>query len=184
VQRAWAERLRADGRLEGLQDDCDAMRAVLQDADSDATLIYVYCHGSAANPFGGSDEVLQLADNCQVGPADLAGSTRYAGAPIVFLNSCQSGAHSPLAFASFLQAFRRRGALGMIAASFPVPVVFGAHFGAAVVERYLERRGSLAVALLGLRRRHLIERGNPVPLFYALQCQLSFPEPPAAGAHP
>lgn len=40
---------------------------------------------------------------------------------------------------------------------------------------YLERRGSLATTLLQMRRLNLIERGNPVPLFYTLQCQLSFP---------
>lgn len=181
VQQAWANRLKADGQLDSIQDQCTVMRNVLQDATSEATLIYVYCHGAAANPFGGGDELLLLDEDCKLTPNDLAGDTQFPSAPIVFLNACQSGAHSPLAFSTFLKEFRRRGALGMIAASFPIPIVFGAHFGAEVVDCYLRRTGSLAVALRGLRRKHLLERGNPVPLFYALQCQLSFPDPSATG---
>jgi hypothetical protein len=181
VQQAWAARLGEQGRLDGLQADCKAMRQVLQNAANDATLIYLYCHGNAANPFGGKDELLQLAEGCGLKPRDLQGETTYRAAPIVFLNSCQSGAHSPMAFSTFLKEFRRRGALGMIATSHAIPIVFGAHFGAEVVDCYLRRSGSLAVAMLGLRRRHLLERGNPVPLFYSLQCQLSFPPVRAAG---
>ncbi|ACB35935.1 hypothetical protein Lcho_3681 [Leptothrix cholodnii SP-6] len=181
VQQAWAARLGEQGRLDGLQADCKAMRRVLQNAANDATLIYIYCHGNAANPFGGKDELLQLAEDCGLKPRDLQGDTAYRAAPIVFLNSCQSGAHSPLAFSTFLKEFRRRGALGMIATSHAIPIVFGAHFGAEVVDCYLRRSGSLAVAMHGLRRHHLLERGNPVPLFYSLQCQLSFPPVRAAG---
>ncbi len=181
VQQAWAARLGEQGRLDGIQDECKAMRQVLQNAANDATLIYIYCHGNAANPFGGKDELLQLAEGCGLKPRDLQGDTAYRAAPIVFLNACQSGAHSPMAFSTFLKEFRRRGALGMIATSYAIPIVFGAHFGAEVVDGYLRRSGSLAVVMQGLRRRHLLERGNPVPLFYSLQCQLSFPPVRAAG---
>jgi hypothetical protein len=176
-QQAWAERLRAAGRLDGLQERCGDMRRVLQDGRGRATLIYVYCHGSSPNPFGGEDELLTLGDNCPLRPIDLGSGDRYASAPIVFLNACQTAAHSPLTFSNFLSEFRQRGALGMIATSYSVPIVFGAAFGEAVVEGYLRRSGSLAVAMQALRREHLLQRGNPVPLFYSLQCQLSFPVP-------
>jgi hypothetical protein len=175
VQHAWAKRLKEQGQLDNVQDTCDDIRGVLQDAIEDATLIYVYCHGASSNPFGGVDESLTLCDeDCRLQPADLESGPTYKNAPIVFLNSCMAGAFSPLTFSNFHSQFRKRGALGMIATTFAVPIMFGSRFGQEVVDCYLQRRGSLAVALLALRRKHLIERGDPVPLFYSLQCQIDF----------
>lgn len=185
VQRDWAARLAQRGLLDAhVNDQCLPMREVLQDGSHHASLIYLYCHGSAANPFGGTDELLQLDDDCNLAPPDLIGDPLYAAAPIVFLNACQSGVHSPLAYSNFLKEFSRRGAIGLIATSHSVPITFAAHFGPEVVEHYLERRGSLAGTLLALRRKHLVGRGNPVPLLYTLQCQLAFPSAPSTGAHP
>ena len=48
--------------------------------------------------------------------------------------------------------------------------MFGAHFGAEVAACCLQRNEPLATAMLALRRRHVLERGNPVPLFYTVQC--------------
>lgn len=179
VMQAWADELDSKGQLDGggVQSDCGSIREVLQDAHHDASLIYLYCHGNSPDPFGGAAEQLLLDDDpdCKpLGPSDLTEGERYPHAPIVFLNSCMSVAFSPLTFSSFLAEFKKRGALGMIGTSFSVPIVFGAHFGPQVVEAYLRRRGSLAVALLNLRREALLVHGNPVPLFYALQCQLDF----------
>jgi hypothetical protein len=182
VQETWAQRLAVAGRLDGLQKCCNDMRNVLQNAANDATLIYVYCHGNSPNPFGGQLEELRLeGEDCRLEPHNVCGEPPYRNAPIVFLNSCQSGAHSSLAFSSFLQEFRKRGALGMIATSYSIPIVFGAHFGEEVVDAYLNCSGSLAVAMKKLRRHHLLNCGNPVPLFYSLQCQLSMPPGKATG---
>lgn len=174
VQEAWATRLSSQGVLEGTQKTCGNVRNVLQDANTDATFIYVYCHGNSPNPFGGLDEALVLDSGCRLQPVDLDPRLTYKNAPIVFLNSCMSGAISPLTFSSFLSQFRKRGALGMIATTSSVPIAFGAQFGQEVVQCYLGRQGSLAVALLKLRREHLLDRGDPVPLFYSLQCQIDF----------
>lgn len=175
VQRTWATTLARRGLLDRINDECQPMREVLQDGSHHASLVYLYCHGRAASPFGGADELLVLDDDCNLAPPDLIGDEPYAAAPIVFLNACQSGAHSPLAYSNFLKEFSRRGAIGLIATSHSVPITFAAHFGAEVVDRYLERKGSLASALLALRREHVAGRGNPVPLLYTLQCQLTFP---------
>lgn len=175
VQRACAERLRVLGRLAGLHEDCEGIRGVLQDASEEATVIYVYCHGASPSPFGGQDEKLQLVEErCPLQPVDLAQGPQYKGAPIVILNSCLSGAFSPLTFSNFLSGFRRRGALGLIATTCSVPIAFAARFGIELMERCLDRRGSLAMSLRELRREHLLKRGNPVPLFYALMCQMNF----------
>jgi len=175
VQVEWAARLKKDGVLDTIQQSCKTVRSILQDCAGDPTLIYVYCHGSSPNPFGGGEEMLDLDNSCKLKPMDLGDNSTYPAAPIVFLNSCESGAYSPLTFSNFLTEFRRRGALGMIATSYSIPIVFGAHFGEEVVDCYLKRSGSLAVAMHKLRRDHLLDCYNPVPLFYSLQCQLSFP---------
>lgn len=150
---------------------CDEMKKILKGAATRAKLVYVYCHGSAADPAAGSIEELQLNDDpCVVRPLGMYGG-RYENAPIVFLNACYSGAASPLFFTGFLKSFRDQGALGLIATSFPVPVMFGARFGAEVVTECMFGSGSLGERLRRLRLAHA-EHGNPVPLFYSVQCQL------------
>lgn len=151
---------------------CDQMKNILLGAGTEASVVYVYCHGSAADPFAGSLEELQLNDSrCIVRPTAIGGD-QYTSAPIVFLNACYSGATSPMFFTGFLQSFRDKGALGLIATSFPVPVMFGAQFGADVVTECILGSGSIGERVRRLRRFHADE-GNPVPLFYSVQCQLS-----------
>lgn len=125
-----------------------------------------------------------LDTDCRLQPADLGAGSPYKNAPIVFLNSCMAGAFSPLTFSTFLSKFRKRGALGMIATTFAIPIAFGARFGEEVVACYLMRRGSLAVALWELRHKHLVEQSNPVPLFYSLQCQMNFDAVANPGTRP
>jgi hypothetical protein len=172
VQRAWAKRLEERGMLDGIQDSCKDVRPVVQHGVKDSTLIYVYCHGSPPDAFSGTYESLVLDAKCSLEPRDLREKPPYRSAPIIFLNSCKGGVASPLRFSGFLKEFRARGALGLIATSYSVPIAFAASFGEQVVDRYLNRNGSLGAEMLGLRRRHLIEQGNPVPLFYTLQCHL------------
>jgi hypothetical protein len=175
VQRAWARQLEHNGMLEGLHDDCDAMRNVLQNGDSAARLLYIYCHGDSPQPLSGANELLLLDGDCELMPEDLRHGKHFAGAPIVILNSCRGAVFSPLTFSSFLREFHGRGALGLIAASYAVPIVFAAHFGAELVRCALRPAGLLAEAMRALRCRHLLI-GNPVPLFYAIQCHLDIEE--------
>lgn len=170
VQEAWAKRLDKQKFLSKLRKSCDEIRDALQNASDDATLIYVYCHGDSSNLLAGSDASLTLDDDCEMRPVDLHSGSQYKNAPIIFLNACKVGAVSPITFSSFLSQFRERKALGLISPTFSIPIMFGAHFGEEVVDSYLNRQGSFSAALLELRRKHL-NYGNPVPLFYSLQCQ-------------
>ncbi|MFL6697414.1 MAG: hypothetical protein ACJ8GJ_09630 [Vitreoscilla sp.] len=172
VNGAWAQALERERLLEGCQQDCKQMRRVLQDGRTDATILYLYCHGQPPNPALGRAERLELDANCALEPGDLSVGDPYGCAPIVFLNSCSGALSSPLASTNFLAQFRQRGALGMIGTTYDVPIAFGAHFGREVVNACLELQGSLAEAMLRLRRRHFRELGNPLPLFYTLQCYL------------
>lgn len=177
VHQTWADKLNQQTLLDGkVHDNCKAIRDVLQNGQHKASLIYVYCHGSANHPFGGQSELLDLDDGCRLDPSAVttANSPPYTTAPIVFLNACNTGLHSPLAYSNFLKAFQKRGAIGLVATTCSVPITFAAHFGPEVVEAYLNCKGSLASSLRILRHKY-VEQGNPVPLFYSLQCQLTIP---------
>lgn len=168
-----AASLRAQGSGVEVKADGQGMREVIVRARTDATLIYVFCHGSpppsAAAP---QPETLQLDRDCSVSVDQIDEQRVYANAPVVFLNACSAGACSPLSFTGFLKAFRRKKALGLIAPNFAVPTCFAARFGADVVDACFHSPGrSLAGLLLGFRQQHL-QRGNPLPLLYAVQCQL------------
>lgn len=173
------------GLLDGVQHACKQIRQILQKGEHNASLIYLYCHGSAPDEAKGQTALLQLAEaGCALAPEDLeTGKPQpFPGAPIVFLNACKAGASSPQVFDHFLRSFHRRGALGMIATTAEVPIVFGAHFGARVIDAYVRRSGSLSQALLALRRQY-VAMGNPVPLFYSLQCHLDVPFPTNVPHH-
>jgi hypothetical protein len=170
-------------RLDGLgiscsvADDCDAMREVLLGGRGAASVIYVYCHGAGAAPGTGESESLRLDADCAVTPFDAVPESRHSAAPVVVLNACQTGNTSPLLFTGFLDMFRKQGALGVIATSFYIPIVFGAEFGARLVEACITHKVPLGERVRRLRRDYA-RGGNPVPLFYSVQCQLDPEETP------
>lgn len=170
--REWAQRLLDGGRLEGINDQCDEIRSVLQEASGDARIVYVYCHGGPPSPITGASEFLQLDADCDLRPGDLGPTARFKNAPIIVVNACAAGAFSPLTLSNFLQAFRAHGALGLICATGAVPILFGVRFGEELVQCCLDRTGSLASAVLALRQEHVLNRGNPVPLLYSVECQI------------
>jgi hypothetical protein len=135
-----------------------------------ATLIYLYCHGSNSNPFGiNNDELLQFDENFKFPPAELSKRpSEYPHAPIVFLNSCLSGLPSPLSFTSFQAEFRKKKALGFIGTAIQMPATFAAAFGCRLIKDYL--KGAQLGAAIWKLRCELIENGNPLGLFYVLQC--------------
>lgn len=152
------------------------LSAVFQKSDFSSTFIYLYCHGQAGKPFQvGIGEMLEFA-NITVNPPFLTDKV-YTNRPIVLLNSCSSGAFSPLLFSNFLTRFRSKKAFGVIAAAFPIPTLFAAAFGKKLLDAYL---GGVPIgqALLELRR-DLLTEANPLGLFYTLQCPLDVTAPGA-----
>jgi hypothetical protein len=155
-----------------ISNKCEEMKKILLGAGTAAKVVYVYCHGSAADPQQGRLEELQLDTECAVRPSSMYPNTYYSSAPIVFLNACCSSATSPLFFNGFLNSFSKQGALGLVATSFPVPIMFGAYFGSQFVSDCLLGEGSLGERMRRLRVSYARD-GNPVPLFYSVQCQLN-----------
>jgi hypothetical protein len=151
--------------------------------DQQPTFLYLYCHGRNTVPFApGNVELLEIDTNVQIKPNDLsAGGADFARAPIVFLNSCTSGQPSPLSFSSFHSAFRGRKAMGIIGTAIEMPATFGAAFGCELIGRYLAGQ-PLGVAVYALRRE-LVGRGNPLGLFYSLQCPAEVKAPDAGQAN-
>ena len=153
-------------------DDPQAVKQELSRPSLPATLIYLFCHGQRDQPFMlDGAELLDLGDGVKIEPGTLDTSKDFSARPIVMLNSCSSGAFSPLQFDSFLSVFRKRQACGMIATTFPVPTFFAAEFGQAVVAGYVQGQETIGELILGLRRQ-LIHNGNPLGLLYTVQCPL------------
>lgn len=135
-----------------------------------ATMIYLYCHGTNTDPFSvNNTELLQFDKKIFISPIDLRKyNNEYPHAPIIFLNSCLSGLSSPLSFTSFQTIFRRKKALGFIGTTIKMPATFAAAFGCRLIGDYL--KGAPLGAAIWKLRRDLIEKGNPLGLFYTLQC--------------
>src|SRR5262249_16926210 len=83
------------------------IKNLLLSNDCKATVIYLYCHGSNNDPFRpGGVEQLGIAKNSVIGPNFLSDGKKFLRGPIIILNSCSSGAYSPLSFSTFLSRFR------------------------------------------------------------------------------
>lgn len=142
----------------------------LINSTNDATMIYMYCHGTNNNPFqANSQETLEVDEGINIFPNDLRNRKQdFSRAPIIFLNSCKSGVISPLSFVTFLKMFQAKKALGIIGTTIEIPITFAAVFGVRILESYLHG-DYLAQALFDLRRT-LLEHNNPLGLFYSFQC--------------
>jgi hypothetical protein len=160
-----------DTKAGAIYDSAQSIFGQLFSNDQQATFLYLYCHGRNTVPYAvGGDEMLKLDDSKYVRPRDLNGyHNEYYRAPIVFLNSCTSGQPSPLSFSSFHAAFRRKKALGLIGTAIEIPITFGAAFGCELLRWHYVEGMTLGKAIWKLRRE-LVEKGNPLGLFYSLQC--------------
>lgn len=151
-------------------DSGDAIKKQLYSKTQEATVLYFYCHGSNSDPFApNNSEALEFEENSGVSPDSLKNyPNKYLRAPIVFLNSCNSASMSPLSFSSFYSVFREKNALGIIGTAIEMPATFGAAFGCRLLGEYLKGQ-QLGLAMYSLRRE-LVDKGNPLGLFYSLQC--------------
>lgn len=170
AQREFYEALPASVARE-LSTNGNDTRKSLQARNSQATFIYLYCHGQSLRPFRDDQaEMLELDEGVRLVPAQLNNGFSFSRGPIIFLNSCNSGAFSPLSFSTFLTRFREKQALGILATTCTIPAAFAAAFGQQLIKRFLNGE-PLGDALFDLRR-HLLARHNPLGMFYSLQCHM------------
>ncbi|HKV42953.1 MAG TPA: hypothetical protein VJX67_27405 [Blastocatellia bacterium] len=162
------EQLRGEGGE--LMERAEEIKESLLSAKNSATLIYLFCHGSSALPFADQAyERLQLDNNVTIEPGFLESDNVFLRGPIVVLNACSSGLMSPLSFSSFHTQFRKKRALGLIGTTIQMPATFAAAFGRKLIEAYIGHI-PIGVALYKLRRELVVEKCNPLALFYSLQC--------------
>jgi hypothetical protein len=168
LQKAYFQTELQEQKRGGYLDQYDAIADTFRQPYP-ASLLYFFCHGDATKL-----EFDKLKDPIQ--PRDVMGAS-YPGWPVVFLNACEAGNISPLSFYDFRTKFRAKKVFGLIAPSFPIPTLFAAVFGRTFLDEYRKRR-PLGEILFDLRRK-LLERNNPLGLWYSLQCPLDVQAPSA-----
>lgn len=164
-----------------LLDDPEKIKEFLLAPDNNATIIYLYCHGRSTSLFDATGDELELDTGVIITPAFLD-ETKYQRGPIVVLNSCSSAATSPLSFSSFHKKFRIKRAMGIIGTTIEIPATFAAAFGKKLIEAYLAGI-PIGTAIYTLRRE-LLDRNNPLGMFYSLQCPFYVTAPAGQPAKP
>ncbi|MCB0014694.1 MAG: CHAT domain-containing protein, partial [Anaerolineales bacterium] len=135
-------------------------------------LIYFYAHGGQEAQLGpyvrlGSEneqpnEYLTLLDLTRAGVR--AGA--FSSNPLVFINTCDSGAYGPGDYSNILQRFYRAGACGLVATECTVYEPIAQAMSGRFFNHFL--RGKPAGQALWLASHELIRQHNPAGLFYAL----------------
>ncbi|MEA3397660.1 MAG: CHAT domain-containing protein, partial [Chloroflexota bacterium] len=100
---------------------------------------------------------------------NLFASTRKVlpGAPLVFINACESAELSPLFYDGFAPYFMAKGARGVIGAECETPALFAAEWARRFFDQFLAGE-SLGQVFLDLRREFYYEHHNLLGLLYAL----------------
>jgi|GEM_PF-806469 len=159
-------------RTEVWKNGADIKANVINKKGHEATLIYFFCHGQNDKPLNPQQrEKLEIDKGDYIAPLDVPRRLGFPRAPLIFLNSCSSGAISPHNFSNFLSAFKEKRAVGLVATSFPVPIKFASAFGQEFIRRYVREKQTAGDALFDMRRE-LLGKGNPLGLFYTIQCPM------------
>ncbi len=164
-----------------LLDDPESIKELLLASDNKATIIYLYCHGRSTTLYDAAGDQLELDTETFITPSFLD-DTKYQRGPIVVLNSCSSAATSPVSFSSFHKKFRNKRAMGIIGTTIEIPATFAAAFGKKLIEAYLA--GIPIGAAIYKLRQELLDRSNPLGMFYSLQCPFYITAPGAPSVQP
>jgi hypothetical protein len=157
----FSRRVLEQGKLN--TDGASIARCLSGEGDT-AALIYLYCHGDASS--------LDVDMGVTISPSSLNPNIKYKSHSLIVMNSCSSGAASPLDLTAFLAAFVKKNADGMIGTASPVPATFAACLGQRLLDAHID--GSSPVVCLHGLRRSLLMDGNPLGLFYSVQCPLDW----------
>jgi hypothetical protein len=147
----------------------------LNDVATDDQIVYFFCHAESIGLKGagpGSSN-LTLSGN---GSLDLASLTvraparhKLSGAPLVFINACESGKLSPLFYNGFVPYFMSKGARGVIGTECKVPARFAEAWARDFFDNLLAGK-PLGETMRRLRRTFYLSHGNPLGLLYGLHC--------------
>jgi hypothetical protein len=103
------------------------------------------------------------------------------GAPLVFINACESAEMSPLFYDGFVPYFMAKGARGVIGTECEIPALFAAEFAPRFFDRFLAGDESLGEVMHALRREFYEQHNNIMGLLYAAYCDADTLVTPGIG---
>ncbi len=174
-QRHYWEKISQSGGAQVIvRETRDEVTQALADTSTSDQILYFYCHAvsqSLAEGGGPDTSTLVLSGNGRLTLGDLyidAPLKRVLpGAPLVFINACESAELSPLFYDGFVPYFMTKGARGVIGTECETPALFAAEWARRFFDRFLAG-GSLGQIFLDLRREFYDRHNNLLGLLYAL----------------
>lgn len=164
---------RSDVRVT-LRETRDDVAQALADAATADQVLYFYCHAvskSLAEGGGPDTSMLVLSDDGRLKLGDLYIDAPprkiLQGAPLVFINACESAELSPLFYDGFVPYFMAKGARGVVGTECETPALFAAELAMRFFDRFLKGE-PLGRILLDLRREFYTDHNNLLGLLYAL----------------
>ncbi len=152
------------------------MLELLEDSSSPNQIIYFYCHASSkslSDREGPGGSYLKMTGGERLTLDDLtvftSDKTKLAGAPLIFINACESTKLSPLFYDGFVPYFMAKGARGVIGSEGDVPALFAAKWAECFLNGFISGE-PLGELLLNLRRKFLSDHNNILGLLYSLYC--------------
>lgn len=148
----------------------------LKDGALSDQIIYFYCHaeslglGAGGGP-GQSRLIMSGPEQVTLDDLNLdaPAQQKLRGAPLVFINACESGELSPLFYNGFVPYFLSKGARGVIGTECKVPALFASEWAKRFFDKFL--RGSpIGETVRDLRNEFFDEGGNPLGLLYGVHC--------------
>jgi hypothetical protein len=154
----------------------DEVTQALADASTPDRIVYFYCHAiskSLAEGGGPDASTLVLSGDGRLTLGDLNIEAPLKkvlpGAPLVFINACESAELSPLFYDGFVPYFMAKGARGVIGTECETPALFAAEWAQRFFDHFLTGK-SLGQVFLDLRREFYYKHNNLMGLLYALYC--------------
>jgi hypothetical protein len=149
----------------------------LSNPDAVDQIIYFYCHAQSVGLVGGgpdastltmgTNDVITLGDLKNRAPTEIV----LRGAPLVFINACESAELSPSFYSGFVPYFMSKGSRGVIGTECKVPVLFGAAWAESFFEEFLQG-ASLGELVLMKRRDFYLRHSNLLGLLYGVYCNI------------
>jgi hypothetical protein len=96
-------------------------------------------------------------------------TTQLTGAPLVFINACESATPSTGFYTGFISYFVSRGARGVIGTECKVPALFAEEWAKRFFMKFLSG-DDLGAVMLKLRQEFLNDHRNGLGLLYGLHC--------------
>jgi hypothetical protein len=153
----------------------EEVEKALSDATDNEQILYFYCHAISRglDEGGGPDaSSLQFAERAiTLKDLKLRAPTRkpLPGAPLVFINACESAELSPLFYGGFVPYFMAKGARGVIGTECETPALFAREWAKRFFNRFLGGM-PLGQVFLELRREFFFQHNNVMGLLYAVYC--------------